>query len=235
MLEPYLKSRGISWIDYAVVSHGDSDHINGLIYLLEESKDIGIGTLVLPVMGKGEEVYENLAALARREGADVVYMKTGDWVETGELTLTCLYAGEDFGGKDRNSHSLVLCGDYKGFHMLFTGDMGEGQESSLVRLAEQEGTLQDIHLNHVQILKTAHHGSRTSSSEVFLDRLRIQLAVVSYGKENSYGHPSPETMERFRRQGIVVLETGKKGAITLKTDGTSLRVHAFLEEKSRQN
>ena len=235
VLEPYLKSRGISWIDYAVVSHGDSDHINGLMYLLEESKDIGIGTLVLPVMGKGEEVYENLAALARREGADVVYMKTGDWVEIGELALTCLYAGEDFGGKDRNSHSLVLCGDYKGFHMLFTGDMGEGQESSLVRLAEQEGTLQDIHLNHVQILKTAHHGSRTSSSEVFLDRLRIQLAVVSYGKENSYGHPSPETMERFRRQGIVVLETGKKGAITLKTDGTSLRVHAFLEEKSRQN
>lgn len=235
VLEPYLKSRGISWIDYAVVSHGDSDHINGLMYLLEESKDIGIGTLVLPVMGKGEEVYENLAALARREGTDVVYMKTGDWVETGELTLTCLYAGEDFGGKDRNSHSLVLCGDYKGFHMLFTGDMGEGQESSLVRLAEQEGTLQDIHLNHVQILKTAHHGSRTSSSEVFLDRLRIQLAVVSYGKENSYGHPSPETMERFRRQGISVLETGKKGAITLKTDGTSLRVHAFLEEKSRQN
>ena len=235
VLEPYLKSQGISWIDYAVVSHGDSDHINGLIYLLEESEDIRIGTLVLPVMGKGEEVYENLAALARREGAAVVYMKTGDWVETGELTLTCLYAGEDFGGKDRNSHSLVLCGDYKGFHMLFTGDMGEEQESSLVRLAEQEGALQDIHLNHVQILKTAHHGSRTSSSGVFLDRLRIQLAVVSYGKENSYGHPSPETMERFRRQGIVVLETGKKGAITLKTDGTSLRVHAFLEEKSRQN
>ena len=235
VLEPYLKSQGISWIDYAVVSHGDSDHINGLIYLLEESEDIRIGTLVLPVMGKGEEVYENLAALARREGAAVVYMKTGDWVETGELTLTCLYAGEDFGGKDRNSHSLVLCGDYKGFHMLFTGDMGEEQESSLVRLAEQEGALQDIHLNHVQILKTAHHGSRTSSSGVFLDRLRIQLAVVSYGKENSYGHPSPETMERFRRQGIVVLETGKKGAITFKTDGASLEVHAFLEEKSRQN
>ena len=186
VLEPYLKSQGISWIDYAVVSHGDSDHINGLIYLLEESEDIRIGTLVLPVMGKGEEVYENLAALARREGAAVVYMKTGDWVETGELTLTCLYAGEDFGGKDRNSHSLVLCGDYKGFHMLFTGDIGEEQESSLVRLAEQEGDLQDIHLNHVQILKTAHHGSRTSSSEVFLDRLRIQLAVVSYGKENFY-------------------------------------------------
>ena len=59
-------------------------------------------------MGKGEEVYENLAALARREGAAVVYMKTGDWVETGELTLTCLYAGEDFGGKDRNS-TLWFC------------------------------------------------------------------------------------------------------------------------------
>ena len=183
MLEPYLKSRGISWIDYAVVSHGDSDHINGLMYLLEESKDIGIGTLVLPVMGKGRRYMKIWLHWPGEKGQMWFYMKTGDWVEIGELALTCLYAGEDFGGKDRNSHSLVLCGDYKGFHMLFTGDMGEGQESSLVRLAEQEGTLQDIHLNHVQILKTAHHGSRTSSSEVFLDRLRIQLAVVSYGKE----------------------------------------------------
>ena len=50
-------------------------------------------------------------------------------METGELTLTCLYAGEDFGGKDRNSHSLVLCGDYKGFHMLFTGDMGKNRRA----------------------------------------------------------------------------------------------------------
>ena len=82
VLEPYLKSQGISWIDYAVVSHGDSDHINGLIYLLEESEDIRIGTLVLPVMGKGEEVYENLAALARRKGTDVVYRRYGG--RTGE-------------------------------------------------------------------------------------------------------------------------------------------------------
>ena len=218
-----------------MVSHGDSDHINGLVYLLEESKDIRIGTLVLPVMGKGEEVYENLAVLARSKGAEVVYMKTTDRVEAGDLTLTCLYAGEDFGGKDRNSHSLVLCGDYKGFHMLFTGDMGEGQERSLVRLAEQEGTLQDIHMNHVQILKTAHHGSRTSSSEMFLDRLKVQLALVSYGKGNSYGHPSPETMDRLEDHGIVILETGEKGAITLQTDGASLRIYAFLEEKSRQD
>ena len=119
--------------------------------------------------------------------------------------------------------------------MLFTGDMGEGQERSLVRLAEQEETLQDIHLNHAQILKTAHHGSGTSSSEIFLDRLRIQLAVVSYGKENAYGHPSPETMSRLKEQGIVILETGRKGAITLKTDGASLKVHVFRDEKSHQD
>ena len=234
VLEPYLKSRGIAGIDYAVVSHGDSDHINGLMYLMEESKDIGIGTLILPVMGKGEEVYENLAALARRKGADVVYMKSADCVKADELTLTCLYAGEDFRGNDRNSHSLVLCGDYKGFHMLFTGDMGEEQERSLVRLAEQEGNVQNIHLNHVRILKTAHHGSRSSSSEMFLKQLRVQLAVVSYGRGNSYGHPSPEAMGRLEEQGITILETGKRGAITLETDGISLKVHTFLEEKSHQ-
>ena len=82
-------------------------------------------------------------------------------------------------------------------------------------------------------MKTAHHGSGTSSSEIFLDRLRIQLAVVSYGKENAYGHPSPETMSRLKEQGIVILETGRKGAITLKTDGASLKVHVIRKNLIR--
>lgn len=233
-LEPYLKSRGITGIDYAVVSHGDSDHINGLSYLLEESEDIKIENLILPVMGQGkeqeqeQEVYGNLALLAENRGALVSYMDVSDRIEAGALTLTCLYAGEEFTAQDRNSHSLIICGDYKGFHMLFTGDTGEAQEKQLVELAETENSIQDIHLDHVEILKTAHHGSPASSSEKFLDRVNIKLALISYGRGNTYGHPSPEVVARLKSRGAQVLETGIRGAITLRTDGTFLWIDSFL-------
>lgn len=229
-LEPYLTSRGITRIDYAVVSHGDSDHISGLTYLLSESRDIEIGKVLLPVMGKGEDIYQNLEDMAAARGSQVIYMGESGLVKAGDLTLTCLYGGEDFPGKDRNSHSLVLCGDYGGFHMLFTGDTGEAQERRLLELAEVRGSIQDTHLNHVQVLKTAHHGSQTSSSEDFLDRMKIKLALISYGRGNTYGHPSPEVLERLDGRGIPVLETGKAGALTLHTDGSRLWIHTFLQE-----
>lgn len=233
-LEPYLKSRGIRGIDYAIVSHGDGDHISGLIYLLEESRDIHINHLILPVMGTGEEIYCRLETLAKEKGADVFYMGRGDRIVAGALEFTCLYAGEDFGGQDRNSHSLVICSDYGGFHMLFTGDMGEQQENRLMELAEEQGSLQGGHLDHVQVMKLAHHGSGTSSSEAFLERLRLNLALISYGRGNSYGHPSPKVLERLENLGIPVLETGKAGAITLKTDGAYIRIHTFLKEDMKR-
>lgn len=230
-LEPCLKSKGISEIEYALVSHGDSDHISGLMYLLEESQDIAIENLVLPAPGQGQEVYDRLEQAAKKSGSRVWYMEPGDTLQTGKLSLTCLYAGgttikED----DRNTHSLVICADYNKFHMLFTGDMGKNQEKELVELAGKRGgeeQLQKAHLDHVQVLKTAHHGSDTSSSEEFMDRLNIALAVISYGRGNSYGHPSPDVIARMKERRIPVMETGTGGAIMLWTDGSRLDCRTY--------
>jgi len=114
--------------------------------------------------------------------------------------------------------------------MLFTGDMGTEQEKGLLKLAEEEGSLQQEHLNHVQVLKMAHHGSDTSSGEGFLDYLNPDLALVSYGRGNSYGHPSPDVMERMKKRRIPVMETGYGGAVILRTDGKGLRCVYFMEE-----
>lgn len=230
-LEPCLKSLGITTIDFALVSHGDSDHISGLLYLMEESKDIKVRNLFLPAQGKGQDVYERLEQAARFKGGLVRYMEPGEQIRAGNLGLTCLYGGDgSFQTEDRNAHSLVVCADYGGFHMLFTGDMGMEQEEELMELALTEGSLQQEHLDHVQVLKTAHHGSETSSGADFLDRLGLGLAIISYGKGNSYGHPSPQVVERMKSRHIPVMETGTGGAVLLWTDGNKLFCRYFKEE-----
>lgn len=228
--EPFLKSKGIDVIDYALVSHGDSDHISGLLYLLRESKDIRIRYLVLPEPGQGQAIYEELEQAARDAGSQVIYMGQGDCIQVEDISLTCVYAGgttikED----DRNTHSLVVCADYRNLHMLFTGDMGTAQEHELAEWAKERGSLQQIHLAHVQVLKTAHHGSDTSSSEEFLECVNPALAVVSYGRGNSYGHPSPDVIARMKNRRIPVMETGIGGAIILRTDGTQLDCGYFMK------
>ena len=90
--------------------------------------------------------------------------------------------------------------------------------------------LQREHLGHITVLKTAHHGSANSSSQEFLERLSPKLAVISYGRGNSYGHPSPQVLDRFEALEIPVLETGIGGAVILKTDGSRLRQKYFFDD-----
>jgi competence protein ComEC len=95
--------------------------------------------------------------------------------------------------------------------------------TSLSHLSKRTGVLSEI-----QILKTAHHGSRFSSGAEFLDAMGVRWAVISYGERNSYGHPHQEVLDRFHERGVKIYETAKGGAVTLKTDGKMVRWKAFL-------
>ncbi len=220
-LEPFLKSKGVRSVEYAIVSHGDEDHVSGLTWLMEHG-DIPIKNLILPEVGKGEEPYCRLEALAKGQGGDVSWMKRGDQILAGRLKVHCLYPEEEaLPGEGRNGHSLVLQVDYGGCHLLLTGDMGSGGEERLLDLEKREnGGFGGI--GKVQVLKVAHHGSRYSTGPKWLDAVGPAWAVVSYGEENRYGHPGQEVMERLEDRHITVYETGKGGAVTLRTDGKGL-------------
>ncbi len=220
VLEPFLKSRGIQVVDYAVVSHGDQDHISALLYILESECGIQIRHLVLPSLGKEEAACENLAALARKTGAEVCWMERGDRLSCGGLELTCLYAGEEGRKQDRNEQSLLLHGVYGETGILLTGDMSENGEKCFLELEEKETA-------PVQVLKIAHHGSAYSSSQAFLERIHPAWAVISCGEQNRYGHPSPETLKRLKNQGIQWLVTTESGAVLLESDGKRLWLEAF--------
>jgi competence protein ComEC len=257
ILEPYLKSQAIRIIDYAIVSHGDLDHISGLQYLLEEGQDIRIHHLVLPAAGRGDEVYDRLSQLAMAQGADVIWFATGDELAVGNLRLNCIYPGNAVQSADgmwqpltseRNDHSLVITASYGNFRMLLTGDMSAEGEQELVKqlsvpdsgryasesevgisaIQENSGQLLQ-YLQNIAILKVAHHGSRYSTTADFLSCIRPQTAVISCAKHNSYGHPSGETLNRLDEADIPYKITMDCGAITITTDGKNYQTNAFLD------
>lgn len=223
-LEPYLESRAVEAIDYAVVSHGDSDHVSGLLQLMEGG-GVRVKCLVLPRMGRGQEAYERLVLAAKACGAEVIYMEAEDRLRLGELELICLYAGNPLREteEDKNRHSLVLRAGYGRFAMLFTGDMDAQCEAELLR------TCAPGDLAGIQVLKAAHHGSATSSSPGLLDQLRPKIALVSYGKGNSYGHPSAEVLKRLRERGTRIWETAECGAVILTTDGEQVECRGWVK------
>ena len=269
VLEPYLKSRGISRVDYAVVSHGDEDHISGLRYLLETDCGITIGTLVLPWLAQDDGKYGELIQLAEAAGTAVVRMKAGDRIcgrgtDGRSLQLACLYAGDPAYREDTNDHSLLIEAVFGKARFLLTGDISsEGERrwlraasasqpedvaasdrtapvlSGPLRLTDRTApVLSDpLHLTDrtalalsgpVCLLKAAHHGSSYSSSSEFLEYVDPDWVVISCGANNRYGHPGADTLERISACGAQAFLTMKSGALTVTTDGETMRLRAFL-------
>ena len=239
-LEPFLKSQGVCKLDYVLISHGDSDHMNGVEELIER-QDIGvkIGTLVLPVKEAWDEALEELAGKARNHGIRVVVIEPGQSIREGEMVLTCIQPGnmeiksEDAESRENaapgtgstglepgNEASMVLAVQYGGFDMLLTGDVeGEGE----MQLTKQ---LEESYLDCTwEVLKVAHHGSKNSSTEEFLRQVQPAYALISAGQGNRYGHPHQETVKRLADVGSKVYSTQDNGAIMVEVeDGKILRM-----------
>lgn len=222
-LAPFLKSQGITQADCAVVTHADQDHISGLRYLLEEESDIKVLRLVLPACGRQDEAYEKLVQTAQEQGAQVFWMEQGQVLEIGTIRMTCLYPDGGAIFTDRNDHSLVLRVDQGEFHMLLTGDMtADGERQLLAQLPAGA-------LSEVQVLKAAHHGSDSSTTEEWMEAVSPVWSVLSYGAGNRYGHPSVRVADGLREHGSEIFETAKDGAVILKTDGVTIQWERYLD------
>jgi len=199
---------------------------------LENSEDIKIENLMLPYHGREEEEIKKLEELAKRRGTNVIYVAGGDRVQVEDLLITCLYPGIEDRPETTNEESEVLKMDYGNCRMLFTGDMEERGEKELLERPGERKMLADVN-----VLKVAHHGSKSSSGEAFLDAIKPRWAVVSYGVGNSYGHPHQEVLDRLKERETEVFKTGEGGAIMMWTDGEKIRFESFVdgEKFSRYN
>ena len=222
VLVPYLKSQGVTRLDLAVMTHGDQDHMNGIRYLLEHPESgIRVGGLMMPEVGK-DEIYGKMAELAKKRDIPVFYAQKGDiWNNfPGKgMSMECLSpdGGTEF--TDRNEESLVFRLTYGRFSMLLTGDMETSGEETLLTSGV---------LTPVTILKAGHHGSATSSSEEFIEKLSPSVTILSYGRKNRYGHPAEKVRKRLLEHGSKIYETGLSGAVMVRTDGKKLKIKTML-------
>lgn len=220
ILLPYLRSQGIKRLDSIIVSHPDKDHINCLDEVLK-AREIQIGSLILPLSFRDSPKKNQLEELALARRIPLYYLAAGDGWEAGGGAFSVLYPGHQIPAEPENNDSLVFLFSYGSFSMLFTGDLGELGETQIA------GYYGD-RLPEISILKLAHHGSRFSNTEAFLDWLVPKQAVVSCGRNNPYGHPAQETRERLEARQIPLWRTDRAGAIrfTVRTDGT-VSVHTY--------
>lgn len=218
-IEPYLKSQGAGTLDYVFISHGDIDHYSGIKEMLgRQEVGIHIRNLVLPENYKQDEALLELASLARQEGTAVKVIKAGVSLKEKEFTVTCLQPDSASASLSGNAGSMVLELDYGEFEMLCTGDAEAAGEELLIK---------NVQGKNYDVLKVAHHGSRNSTSEAFLKTIDAEIAWISAGAENSYGHPHEETLQRLMEYGCNIYETSESGAIHLKTDGKDMSITVF--------
>lgn len=218
---PFLKEQGVGKLHFVMVTHTDKDHISGVEELLLQAAEPGgvrIGALLLSEQSYREEAGRELAALAKKAGAAVKVIKAGTVLENKGVKLFCLHPGREGQYADRNAGSLVFRLAYKEFSMLLTGDLEETGEKEIL----EQGT--DI---RCEVLKAGHHGSRFSTSEEWLRKVQPKLTLISCGRNNSYGHPHEETLERLEDAGSRKLLTMEEGAVTIRSDGVSFWAEGY--------
>lgn len=219
---PYLKNQGIAILDGIFVSHTDQDHISGIEELLElcaqKLTTVRVKNLILPDWDTTGGEYEKLKMLAEQTGIRVQTVREGNLLKAKEAQIEILAPENGADGSDTNEDGMVMKVHFGKFRGLFTGDIGAETEKKLLDSMED-----------VDFLKVAHHGSKYSTCQGFLDVVSPEIAVISCSAKNTYGHPSADTIKKLEDCGAQVEYTMKNGAITVRTDGEGIWLDRFID------
>ncbi|HZP84513.1 MAG TPA: ComEC/Rec2 family competence protein [Chthonomonadaceae bacterium] len=213
VVAPFLRYRGINRIDALVLTHPHADHIGGAATLLQR---FPVGLL----LDNGEETASPLMTQILQEaharGVPYKAAHHGQELDCGDGVIARVLAPADAALQGAaNDASVVLRLEYGRTAFLLTGDAEAEEEAGMVRSGLPLAC---------DVLKVAHHGSRTSTTPAFLTAAHPRLAVISVGARNVYGHPSREVMERLRQNGVQVYRTDRNGAVTCLSDSVTVRV-----------
>ena len=187
VLFQYLLDRRINKIDYIIISHFDSDHCNGLIEIIEKMR---VENIVMSKQSKESEEYKKILEIIKQKNIQVSSVKAEDKIIIEKNLYTkILNPAEKFEFQDLNNNAIVAKLVYKNFSMLFTGDIEKAEENLAKKYKNELKST---------ILKVAHHGSKTSTSEEFLKYVEPQIALIGVGENNKFGHPNQITIEKLK-------------------------------------
>lgn len=205
----YIKNLGYDRIDYVIATHPHADHIGGLAEVIES---FDIGTIYMPKAVSTSKTYENLLETIKDKGLSVKTGKAGVSVlQEDDLTIEMLAPNQDK-YSSLNNYSIVLKIIYGNISFLYTGDAEELSEKEITENVEAD------------VLKVGHHGSDTSSSEEFLEKVNPKYAIISVGEDNSYDHPASSTIEKLEKYTNHIYRTDLNGTVVVTTDGINIEV-----------
>ncbi len=216
LIYTYLKNHGVSDLDYMVCTHAHEDHVGGLPGALNYAS---VGTVYCPVTEYDSRAFDSFVKYTEKQGRSVEIPRAGDTFSLGSASVTVLGPVREY--EETNDTSIVLRIVYGETSFLFTGDAEAAAEHDVIEAgAELEST----------VLKVGHHGSSTSTSYPFLRAVAPQYAVISCGKDNSYGHPHEETRSKLRDADVTVYRTDRQGTIIATSDGHTV---VFTTERNQ--
>ena len=198
MLVNNLKILGIEKIDYLVGTHPHEDHIGGMDDIIN---NFSIGKIFMPSVTTNTKTFEDVIEAAKNKGLQIETPKIGDEFTVGSANCNVVYVGDN--KENLNLSSIIIKLNYNNLGYLFTGDAEAEIENK-------------INVGKINILKVGHHGSDTSSSEKFVKETAPEVAIISVGKDNSYGHPSVEIIKRYEEVGSKIYRTDEVGNIFIE-------------------
>ncbi|MEX0933198.1 MAG: ComEC/Rec2 family competence protein [Candidatus Paceibacterota bacterium] len=207
-------------LDVVVATHPDADHIGGLVHVLER---FDVSYILHTSIQKDTPVFRAYSEAVLEEDPVIVPSSRGTKITLDDSVVLTILSREVVAASDTNEASIILRLDYGGTSFLFTGDAPKETEQEL---------LQFYSVLDVDVLKVGHHGSDTSTSTEFISATSPDFALISVGKENSYGHPDDDVLLRLEDAGVKILRSDERGTVRLISDGEGVFVKPlhFFEE-----
>ncbi len=216
VLLPYILDRGKSKIDLIIISHFHEDHMEGLLTIMENLK---VGKIVIGPANEDTTLYKEFVSITKEKNIVVESVRAGDSIKIDDAKFEVLYPNKDEKiNENENNNSLVLKLKYYNTSMLFTGDM----ESEV-----EEKITSNVKAN---ILKVAHHGSKTSSEDTFIERVKPQIALIGVGKNNKFGHPNEEVLKRLEENSDIIFRTDICGEIMMKLYKNNIKIRTKISK-----
>ncbi len=207
VLIPYLLNKKINYIDYVIISHFDTDHVGGILTLLETFKT---SKVIIGKQYENSENLENFINIINKKKIETIIVKKGDRITLDDATyLDILWPDEKniITSNLMNNESLICKLNYNNFSMLFSGDIEKEVEEKIIK--DKNAVLKS------DILKVAHHGSKTSSTQEFIKKVQPKISLIGVGQNNKFGHPSYSTLENLKKIGSIIYRTDINGEITI--------------------
>ncbi len=218
VVSEFLWARGLARVDYVLATHADADHIDGLNNVVA---NFAVRSALMARTSSADLEYQKLAGTLTERRIPATLIGKGDVLQFGNAKATVLWppSSGPADAPSRNNDSVVLLLEFGEHRLMLTGDIERPAEQALLR---EPGNLR------CDLVKVAHHGSKTSSTEQFVKATQPRFAIIPVGQTSIFGHPNKEVVERWLASGAQVLTTGAYGTITVTSDGRDLRLETFV-------